>query len=132
MKNFIIFTLAIVVIFLSSCKKEDVEPQVITNTEYVHDTTFLMPRSELIHGTWHCYAYSLNGSTTKLAISPTQTLVATATTFSFESAPLPAVYTFDYKYIYLNNSPDKAYTVFSTETELYLLMTDGRKLYLRR
>lgn len=144
--------LLLVVIIFCSCKKQDVQPSTITNTVIVHDTVTIhstttdtiyeVPKSDIIQGSWYCYAYSNYGSTSQITVSPSVQINATQSTFDF-SGSSTAAYSSDYSTIYLNsgiatNTP--AYTVYSSLTELKLLAwnapqpnpSHGTTYYLRR
>jgi len=140
MKIFFSLALLLLVSF-SACKKQTVTPQTITNTVIVHDTTYLIPKNEIIQGTWYCYGYSHYGETTITPYSSDYTVTCTQTTFNFGGSASSASYSSDYSYIYLNGATSISYSVNPySSTEIRLLAwtaplpnpDHGSSYYLRR
>lgn len=132
--------LAIIACASISCKKDDPEPepetktvtQTITNTVTViqHDTVYCMPKSEIIQGTWYCYKWGFNGSTS--LYTPSQVVTFNPTNFTWDGSTSGTI-SYSSNYSNIISSGNIAYTiVVSNCTELRLTNNTNQYYFLRR
>lgn len=102
MKKIIVILFAIAL--LSACKKEDVKPQIITNTVtntvYSTDTIYCIKRKEIFYGDWIIYGQSTgSGNILYYTDAQTTTFNATHNSFDFGDYHYTATYSSDYSII---------------------------------
>lgn len=127
----LIFMLALAASF-AACKKNNPSPEVITKTDTVRvtdtvhaglitktdtiiktDTVDCIPLSDIIEGTWYCYAYQsynigVGTSPTITQQSPSQQVIFTATSLSWASGSNQTI-SFSSNYSSVYNSSNQIY-----------------------
>jgi hypothetical protein len=141
MKKLLLITTTIFIL-LSCSKKDNVNPQVViqhdtitkTVTVIQKDTVYCTPKSDIIQGTWYCYAYSNYGSSIKNTLTPSQQAIFTQTTMNWNGSA-SASYSYDYSLIYLNGGSTPFYklSIYNcNEIKLIDQSSNGSSYYLRR
>ncbi|MBC7486090.1 MAG: hypothetical protein H7282_05010 [Cytophagaceae bacterium] len=142
MKKNVLVILCLLSAILTSCKKEDVKPQVITNTTTVtvieKDTIYCTNRKDILYGIWKLYGSQTGEGV--ISVSPSEiTVTATPTTLTIGSNQNQVVYSNDYSIINYSDNSNNGYklSVYNCNqlklTQLYTNdQSTAQSYYLKR